>query len=135
MKREITSFRLISRFALVGLTATLLYAVLAMALEALFHATAGQATLSIAAYSIAAIFSYVAHRIFTFASNGAYHFEIPRFVLLTAVGFAISYVLPVIVGSVLGLPMFVSVAGVCIVIPLINFFALDRWVFSGRQVS
>ncbi|MDA4845324.1 GtrA family protein [Hoeflea poritis] len=126
------AFHLVSKFALVGLSATLLYAVLATVFEMQLGASLGQATVSIAAYAIAALFSYSAHRVFTFASNGAYRLEIPRFALLTATGAALSFALPAFIGGFLGLPMFVSVACVCVVIPLINFVALDRWVFGDR---
>jgi putative flippase GtrA len=125
----------LSRFALVGLLSTLVYAVVALVLGAVFENAAGQAPISLLAYAIAAIFSYIAHRLFTFASSGAYRSEIPRFVLLTLTGAGISFVIPVIVEYWLGLPILFSVAAVCIIIPLSNYFALDRWVFGDRDVK
>ncbi len=125
-------FQLVSRFALVGLSATALYAVLALFLGALMRDDAGQAAASLLAYATAAIFSYCAHRVFTFASNGAYRFEIPRFAALTLSGVAISFIVPLVLSQWLLLPMIVPVAVVCVVIPLLNYVALDRWVFGGR---
>lgn len=122
-----------SKFALVGLASTLLYAALAVMFQSRFQGDFGQGTLSFAAFAIAAVFSYTAHRVFTFTSQGAYRLEIPRFAVLTATGAAISYVLPTILEGTLKMPMFVSAAGVCVLIPVINFLALDRWVFSDRK--
>jgi len=121
----------VSRFALVGLTATGIYAVLAMLLGSWMRDDAGQAAASLVAYGAAAVFSYCAHRIFTFASSGAYRFEIPRFVVLTLSGVTISFIVPLVLAQWLLLPMIIPVAVVCVVIPLLNYIALDRWVFGA----
>ena len=121
----------VSRFALVGLTATGIYAVLAMLLGSWMRDDAGQAAASLVAYGAAAVFSYCAHRIFTFASSGSYRFEIPRFVVLTLSGVTISFIVPLVLAQWLLLPMIIPVAVVCVVIPLLNYIALDRWVFGA----
>ena len=126
---------LISRFALVGIASTLIYALIASGLGVLYGAASNQATLSFLSYAVAAAFSYSAHRYFTFASNGAYRLEIPRFVVVTITGAAISYALPLVAESWLKLPMSASILGVCIVIPAVNFIALNRWVFGDRHSS
>lgn len=135
MANRFDRIKLVSRFVLVGGAATVLYAVLALGLNVLTGAFAGQATLSLAAYLLSAGFSYFAHRIFTFASIGDHRFEGPRFALLTASGATISFALPVLMENVFRLPIFFSVIAVCIVIPLINFLVLDRWVFTGKTVG
>ena len=122
--------QLISRFALVGLSATALYAVLALLLGAAMRDDTGQAVASLLAYVATAIFSYCAHRVFTFASNGDYRFEIPRFAALTLSGVATSFIVPLVLAQWLLLPMVVPVAVVCVVIPLLNYVALDHWVFG-----
>lgn len=121
---------LISRFAIVGLASTGLYAVLALASEQWLGMTAIVA--SVAAYAVATIFSYLGQKFVTFRSGGAHRSEGPRFLALTALGFAIATALPAI-GQQLNLPTIVPVALTCVLVPLINFFVLDRWVFAARR--
>lgn len=135
MGNRFDRLKLVSRFVLVGGAATALYALLALGLDRLIGTVANQATLSLSAYLLAAGFSYFAHRIFTFASEGDRRFEVPRFALLTISGATISFALPVLLQSWIELPMLVSVIAVCIVIPLINFVVLERWVFTGKTVG
>lgn len=125
-------FGLLTRFALVGVAATILYAVLALAFGRLLDSHAGAWT-SLLAYGVAAVFSYLAHRAFTFASDGDRAAEIPRFIVVTATGAAISFAVPAVVQTGFGLPLAVAVLLVCLVIPLINFLVLDRWVFRDRR--
>jgi hypothetical protein len=35
--------------------------------------------------------------------------------------------------DLLGLPSWMSVGATCVVVPLLNFVVLDRWVFSRRE--
>lgn len=127
--------KLVSRFVLVGGAATAFYAVLALGLDRLIGRVASQATISLAAYLLAAGFSYLAHRIFTFASNGDHRFEVPRFALVTISGATISFALPVLLQSWFELPMLVPVIAVCTIIPLINFLVLERWVFTSKTAG
>lgn len=125
---------IVSRFAIVGLSATALYVVLVFLLAALFSGYAGPASISLSAYVLAAIYSYCAHRLFTFMSNGAHKVQLPRFALLSLAGAAISYFIPVIMENWLRLPGVLSVAAVCVIVPVFNYFVLDRWVFRDRNV-
>lgn len=120
---------LLSRFALVGIGATLLYAVLAMLLTQAMQPVAA----SFAAYAVATMFSYAGHKFVTFMSSGAHRAEAPRFLVLTAVGFGIATALPALLTSGLGWPPAVPVGLTCILIPIINLFVLDRWVFARRN--
>ncbi|WP_169054145.1 GtrA family protein [Nitratireductor sp. XY-223] len=123
----------ITRFALVGCVSTFIYVAAAIGLEHLFGAHFGQSFLSLLAYGPAAVFSYSAHRIFTFESDSAYSLEIPRFVVLTAVGATLSFGLPFVTGTWMNLPMFVTATVVTIAIPIMNYIVLDRWVFGERS--
>ncbi|RWX68797.1 GtrA family protein [Mesorhizobium sp. M4B.F.Ca.ET.089.01.1.1] len=121
----------ISRFAVIGGASTLVYAVCALALSrggtgtAMLPATAA----SVVAYAIAGLFSYAGHKYFTFMSAGAHAFELPRFALLNAMGLATAIALPVVLTERLGMPAAIPIVLTCIVVPLVNYIVLRRWVF------
>lgn len=125
--------KLLIRFGLVGIAATALYATLATILmnREWFGLTAVQA--SLAAYAAAALFSYVAHKSATFMSRGRHRTEAPRFLLLTAMGFAVAYMAPALLTGVLRLPAIIPVLVTCILVPVLNLLVLDRWVFAQRS--
>lgn len=127
----IQSVRLL-RFALVGVSATLLYAVLAILFDQLAGHIMSQSALSLAAFALSAVYSYCAHKFITFSSSGSYRIEVPRFTAVTATGASVSLILPVLAENWLELPMYVTVAAVCILIPMVNFVALNFWVFARR---
>lgn len=135
------SYRLV-RFLVTGVGATLLYAFLAEVFSAALPMN--PALGSVLAYALAAIFSYAGHKYFTFASGGAHRFEVPRFLILTLVGLAISFALPAVLSGWLGLPMRIPVGLTCILVPLVNYIVLRHWVFgqatlrqeaSGQETS
>ncbi|TIT00136.1 MAG: GtrA family protein [Mesorhizobium sp.] len=129
------SYRRLSRFALIGIASTLIYAVCAFLLSALPTVAMPAASASVAAYVIAAMFSYAGHKYVTFVSPGAHAFEVLRFSLLTASGLGLSWLLPLILVEGLGAPPVLSIAIICVVVPAINYFVLARWVFtSGRKM-
>ena len=89
------------------------------------------ATASVAAYAVAAIFSYLGHKFFTFMSAGSHQFEAPRFAVLTGFGLAAAYLLPMLLVGRFGLPVAIPILLTCILIPVVNFVVLERWIFSG----
>lgn len=122
---------LLSRFALIGVGATLLYAVLALLMsDALPPVPA-----SLAAYAVATAFSYLGHKFVTFVSEGAHRTEMPRFLVLTLAGFGIATALPAVLTSMLGWPPAIAVLLTCVLVPAVNFFVLDRWVFARRAAG
>ncbi|MER8827361.1 GtrA family protein [Mesorhizobium sp. M0938] len=129
--------KLLARFGLVGVAATILYAVLATVLvkSERFGVTPVQASLS--AYAAAAVFSYLAHKSVTFMSSGSHRSEAARFLLLTATGFAVAYAVPALLTMKLGLSPIIGILVTCLLIPAVNLLMLDRWVFAqgrpGRQ--
>ncbi|MDX8466006.1 GtrA family protein [Mesorhizobium sp. VK23B] len=130
--RRVAGLRLLARFGTVGIIATILYAVLAA-----FFSRAGWIGLapveaSFVAYAAAALFSYLAHKFFTFMSAGSHSAEAPRFLLLTLTGLAVAYAAPILLTVKLGLPFVVPVLVTCLVIPALNLLVLDRWVFAER---
>lgn len=119
----------VPRFAVVGIAATLIYALAAIC----FSWVLPPAQASVLAYTVAAVFSYCGHKYLTFASSGAHQLEAPRFILLTLTGIAISWSIPWIAVDGLGLPAIASVALVCLIIPGFNYLVLDRWVFHDQR--
>ena len=121
----------LSRFALIGGAATLIYAACAAFFTTgrmpILPAAAG----SFAAYAIAALFSYAGHKYFTFVSGGAHRVEAPRFLALTAAGLCFSWILPTILVDELGLPPLAPIVATCVVVPAANYFVLGRWVFGN----
>jgi putative flippase GtrA len=128
--RIFSSSRRISRFALVGIGSTLIYALCAFFLSrgqgsAILPATSA----SVAAYAIAALFSYTGHKYFTFVSSGDHAMELPRFLLLTASGLAVAFVLPGLLTQMLGIPASIPILLTCVAVPVVNYVVLRRWVF------
>lgn len=122
-----------ARFLIIGLGATLIYAVLATMLSTGETALMRPAAGSVLSYAIAAAFSYAGHKYFTFVSDGAHRFEVPRFVVVTLVGLAVSLILPALLSGLLGLPAQVPIVATCILIPFVNYVVLRHWVFAGAR--
>ena len=122
-----------ARFLIIGLGATLLYAMFSALFSTGEPALMRPALGSVLSYVIAAVFSYAGHRYFTFASNGAHRFEAPRFVVLTLVGLAVSFVLPAVLSEVLGLRPQIPIVLTCILIPVFNYAVLRHWVFASAR--
>jgi putative flippase GtrA len=130
------SYRRLSRFALIGIASTLIYAVCAFLLSALPRPVLPAALASVAAYAIAAIFSYVGHKYVTFMSSGMHAFELPRFFLLTALGIGFSLLLPLILVDGFGARPVLPILITCVIVPAFNYFVLDRWVFApGAKIQ
>ncbi len=123
--------RRLAKFASIGMAATVIYGIGASLLAA---GPLAPAAASLSAYAIAALFSYAGHKFFTFTSAGAHRFEAPRFIVLNFFGLAVSYVLPGLLTARLGMHVAVPILLTCVLIPVVNFVVLDRWVFSNRDL-
>lgn len=117
-----------SRFAAIGIIATVLYAALALAFTRLGVAATGA---SVLAFMLAAVFSYAGHKYVTFVSGGRHVFELPRFLVVSAAGLAVVSVMPAVLTGMLGFPAAVPILLACVVIPAINYVVLGRWVFRN----
>lgn len=120
------------RFGAVGGCSTLIYATLAYG-----FGSAGLAAVaaSVAAYGLAAIFSFNAHRRFTFASRGAAKSELPRFLAVNAAGLAIATVAPLVLTEALGLHPLFAIATASVLVPLLSLLAMDRFVFRPAPLE
>ena len=123
----------ILRYAAIGGVSTLIYAVLTLALSAMHGFGMPVTIASIAGYGAGAVFSYCGHRFVTFMSDGAVGFEIVRFACATAFGFLLSVGLAVILADVAGLPPLVPVAIASILVPVLNFIILRKFVFVAAR--
>lgn len=126
------ALKLLARFGLVGIAATLLYAALVAVFSKSEWLGLTPIHASLGAYAAATLFSYLAHKSVTFVSGRSHRTEAPRFLLLAATGLAIAYGAPALLTVKLGLPLIIPVLITCLLVPGINFFVLDRWVFAGR---
>lgn len=120
-----------ARFLIIGLGATLLYALLAAVFSMGETPLMRPASGSVLSYVIAALYSYAGHKYFTFASSGAHRFEAPRFFVLTLLGLAVSFLLPAVLSGILGLQAQIPIVLTCLVIPLVNYVMLRHWVFAS----
>jgi putative flippase GtrA len=119
----------LSRFAVIGLASTMLYAALAFGFS---HMGIAATEASVLAFLLAAIFSYAGHKYVTFVSGGRHAFELPRFLVLSVAGLAVVSILPAFLTGMLGLPAAVPFLLACVVIPIVNYVVLGRWVFASQ---
>jgi putative flippase GtrA len=127
-----TAGRLV-RFTIVGLGAMAAYAVIATALT--FAGLRPAWLASGAAYALAAIWSYVGHRRFSFRSDAPHQVAGPRFVAVTLTGQALAIALPALISDAGGLPQAYATLAVCIVCPGVSFLMNSFYVFADRAAS
>lgn len=123
------------RFGVVGGCATVLYVILAFSFARTFAQWPSAAS-AFGAYLVAGMFSYLAHKLFTFASDGSHGREAPRFMLVSAAGFGIAALLPFVLHDVMGLALAIPVLLTAVLVPVMNFVALRWFVFdraAGRN--
>jgi putative flippase GtrA len=130
-----SALKLLARFGLVGIAATILYAALVAVFTKSERIGLTPIQASLAAYAAATLFSYLAHKYVTFVSGGSHQTEAPRFLVLAATGLAIAYGAPALLTVKLGLPLIIPVVVTCLLVPAVNFFVLDRWVFAERSLG
>ncbi|MEM8773230.1 MAG: GtrA family protein [Pseudomonadota bacterium] len=121
------SAALIARYAVVGLTTTMIYAVIAYFAPKLFAVAPVLA--SICGYTLAIAFQYFAHARFTFRAKAGSAKNIQRFGLATAFGYGLSTSL-VMIGQAVSAPRLLVIGLIVVLIPLCNFILLRRWVFT-----
>ncbi len=130
--RRLLAPRLASRVALIGILATLLYFVLFLGADRLLSARARgwpAWPLSFGAYAVAALFSYVGHRVVSFGSRRPHGLALARFVPVTLAGLLVSIILPAVVSDWLGGPRWLAAALTCLLVPVMNAVLLSWLVF------
>jgi len=122
----------LSRFAAIGVASTVLYAALAFGFS---HIGITATKASVLAFALAAVFSYAGHKYVTFISGGSHALELPRFLMLSVAGLAVVSILPAFLTDILGLPAAVPFLLACVVIPIVNYVVLGRWVFRRPKLE
>ena len=124
-------FLRLSRFTLIGMATTAIYAACAFLLSDRTDGIASMPAVvaSFYAYLLAGISSYIGHKYFTFASRGTHSIELPRFILCNIVGLALAVIFPAVLTDIFDISAAVPIVIVCIIVPVLNFIVFDRWVF------
>jgi putative flippase GtrA len=131
MRPDIETMARLGRFTLVGLAAMAAYAVLVTAFGAFGLTPAWLA--SGAAYAVAAVWSYIGHRRFSFRSDAAHRVAGPRFAVVTAVGQGLAILIPAVISDIAGHPAYLATLAVCIVCPGVSYALNSAFVFAGAQ--
>lgn len=118
------------RFTAVGLAAMAAYAVVVTLLLALGLRPHWLA--SGCAYALAAIWSYIGHRRFSFRSDRPHAVAGPRFIVVTLTGQALAIAIPALVTDLAGHPGYVATLAVCIVCPAVSFLLNNSFVFPDE---
>jgi putative flippase GtrA len=120
------------RFALVGLSSTLLYALFV----ALLLSLGAEPLLAVhcIAFALAIPYAYFAQRGFTFRYTGPHADALSRFLITTLVGFLLSTGV-VAAAQALHYSDVIAVAAVVVLVPAFNFLCMLSWVFAERDRS
>jgi putative flippase GtrA len=121
------------RFTAVGLAAMAVYAALVALLT--FGGLSPAWLASGIAYALAAVWSYIGHRRFSFRSSASHAVAGPRFAVVTATGQGLAVLLPALVTDIGGLPSLWSTLAVCLVCPAASFILNTRFVFADGRTS
>ncbi len=125
-----TAGRLV-RFTVVGLGAMAAYAIVVTLI--LVAGVRPQWLASGLAYAVAAIWSYLGHRRFSFRSDAPHAVAGPRFVLATLVCQALAIAIPALLTDLAGHPGHLATLAVCILCPGVSFLLNSGFVFPDRR--
>lgn len=116
------------RFGAAGLIATLCYLVLANAL--VWGVRLSPLSASVVAYLISLVVSYLLQSRFTFRLRKDSVEQMTRFLITSAVGLCLCWVITYVTTHVLGWPFVAGTLLICILIPLVNYSLFQGWVFA-----
>ncbi len=118
------------RFIFTGGAATLTYLIAFFILQNRLSLDAK--TLSLIAYGCGFCVSYTGQSLFTFKQTGHNSQQFRRFILLSILGAALSWIIIAIFNDGLGLPSMWGAVVTAGLIPLISFLAMNFWVFLNK---
>ena len=118
-------------FGAIGGAATLGYAMMAWTLTEKFGWW--PAVASALAYACCGLFTYVSHKFLTFRSKSPVGDEMARFALVTLLGYAQAFAIPLVLTQWRHWDATFSIAIVCIVCPALNYVLLNMFVFKPKM--
>lgn len=120
----------LSRFSLVGVLATLMYATVANAL--IYSTTISPPRASLLAYGAGAIVSFFGQRSFTFKQTSDFRLQLFRYLILLVPGSAFCYLAVWFCTVQLALPASIATLLTAVAYPVLAFAAMSLWVFRSR---
>lgn len=117
------------RFGVVGVSATLVYYLTALASV---QAGLGTEAAHFVAFAVSIVFSYIGQKIFTFRVKGEHKRSVSRFVLATAVIAGIQFLLLLWLKA-LAVPTAVLFAISSVYYPIASFIIHSLWTFRRRK--
>jgi putative flippase GtrA len=118
-------------FFLVGIAATAVHGVVALAVRDLAHVSAMAATAS--GYLCAVGVSYLGNARFTFGRPALHGPQFARFLVVSLSGFAANLAITWLLSNRLGWPFPATLAVIVVVIPALSFTAAKLWAFAARD--
>lgn len=123
---------MLTRFAGVGGLSSVLYAIVVAIAVSRFRVHHDLATL--VAFAVVTPLNFMMHRGFTFHSLGVVHQDLRRYLLLQVTSFLVSLSIMSLCVDVLRLPYVAGIIGAVVLVPLVSFFVMDRWVFARKAI-
>lgn len=121
----------LARYGLVGVGNSLAYAGVVALLVQMLAADPRMA--SALAYLAVLPLAYWGHRRVTFCASGSVWPQISRFLASQAANMALSVLGMALMTETLDLPYGYGIAAAIILVPVVNYLLLDRWVFQPRR--
>ena len=126
-------FAKLSRFGTIGALNTATYAILSSGLIGLLGV---EATLSSAiAFAGCLPLAFWSHKLITFRSDKRGRDEFLRFTLVQVLSFAVATLTMFVCVHLLGLHHLVPILVTILIVPLISFIVMERWVFNTKPKS
>jgi putative flippase GtrA len=116
-------------FALIGLSATAVHVLSALAARYSIQASALEANLI--GYCSAVLVSYIGNARFTFGSAVLQGRQFTRFLIVSLFGLALNQAITFVAVNELHLPFRLALAGVVVVVPLVSFALSRIWAFRS----
>lgn len=128
---SVPNLRKFSRFVMVGVANTLVYAV-ATRLYADFFAVSA-AVASGLGYATAVPMAFFGHRNLTFEAKGALSPQLVRFLGNHLFGFVLAVVIPWLMSDLLAWPAWMGMSATILAIPVVSYLVMNKWVFPLHE--
>lgn len=136
LRKQSSSDQLVSkalRFGLVGALSSAIFSIVTAACVRLWGIDPKLA--SIAGYLASMPVNFVCNRRFSFRSEGTLTRDLSRFIGLHAGNIVLTSLSMGAIVDILGLHYLFGVVAAVVLVPLVNFFALNWWVFGRTGLS